>query len=86
MDFAGAARTVINATSGYNTYVWDQATGMSVEAISLGSDFTMHSLANATNIWQPQAPGLNMAIVYSLAVVIVIIIVAAVVLVARRKK
>jgi hypothetical protein len=84
--YAGATRTAVNATSGGTTYIWDQATGISVEGISVGSDFTMHTLANATNIWQPQSPGLNMTIVYSLVIVAVIVIVAVVVLVARRKK
>jgi hypothetical protein len=85
--FADATRTVINATSGDNTYVWDQATGISVEAISLSLGYTMHSLVNATNIWKPQASVLNMTIVYALAVVAVIIIVVAVaVVITHRKK
>ena len=29
--YAGAERTVVSATVGNNTYVWDQATGVSVE-------------------------------------------------------
>jgi hypothetical protein len=84
--FAGATRTVINATSGDNTYVWDQATGISVEAISLSLGYTMHSLVNATNIWKPQSSVLNMIIVYALAVVAVIIIVVAVIVVITHRK
>jgi hypothetical protein len=85
-SFAGAIRTVINATIGDNTYIWDQATGISVEGISLSPSYTMHSLATATNIWQPQVPELKMTIVYLLIVVAVIVIVAIVVLVTNRKK
>ena len=84
--YAGATRTVVNATSGDNTYVWDQATGISVEGISVGSDYTMHSLANATNIWQSQIPELSTTIVSLLVIGGIIIIIAVEVSVYANKK
>lgn len=83
--YAGAERIVVNATSGDNTYVWDQATGVSVEGISVASDYTMHSLVNATNIWQSQIPEYDTIIVTSLAIAAVIVIVTAIAVAARRK-
>ncbi len=51
--YAGAERTVVSATVGNNTYVWDQATGVSVEGTSQTSEYTIHSVVSATNMWQP---------------------------------
>jgi hypothetical protein len=82
--YAGATRTVVSATSLDNIYVWDQATGISVEGISEGADYSMHSLATATNIWS--APTLDPVIVYTLIVLVVIIIAAVVVLLVMRRK
>ena len=44
--YAGATRTVVNATSGSNTYVWDQTTGIDVEGFSSGTNYTMHTLVS----------------------------------------
>lgn len=82
--YAGAARTVVSATSFDNTYVWDQATGVSVEGFSESADYTMHSIATATNIWQASA--LDPVIVYALIVLAAIIVAAAVVLLVMRRR
>lgn len=50
---AGATRTVLSASLGNNTYFWDQATGVSVEGASITSEYTIHTIASETNIWQP---------------------------------
>jgi hypothetical protein len=86
--YAGVTRTVDLATSGNNTYIWDQATGISVEGTSTGPDYTMHSLATATNIWQApsQTGGIDTIIIFVVAAIIVIIIAAAVVVVVIRRK
>ena len=87
--YAGAMRTVVramvNTTSNYNTYIWDQATGISVEGISEGSGYTIHSIANATNIWQSQTAKSDLTLVY-FAVVIAAVVTVAIVLVARRRR
>lgn len=84
--YADATRTVINATSGDNTYIWDQATGISVEGISISSDYTMHTSANETNIWQSQIPEINKTNINLLAVVGVTSIVVLGVFAGRNKK
>jgi hypothetical protein len=84
--YAGATRTVINATSGSNTYVWDQATGIDVEGFSTGTGYTMHTLANATNIWQSIPEFNTTTIIGSAAVVgLVAVVTASVVLIRKRK-
>ena len=82
--YAGAERTVISATSLGNTYIWDQATGVSVEGTSSGSDYTMHSLVSATNMWQ--SSGLDPVIIYTTIIVVIIIVAASVVLLLRKRK
>lgn len=51
--YAGAERTVVSATVGNNTYIWDQATGVSVEGTSQTSEYTIHTVVSVTNMWQP---------------------------------
>jgi len=82
--YAGVTRTVVSATSLENMYVWDQATGISVEGISEGANYTMHSIVSATNIWQ--SPTLDPVIVYALIVLGVIIIAAVIVITLMRRK
>jgi len=53
-QYAGATRTVLTSTVGNNTYVWDQATGVSVEGTSQTDTYTIHTVVAATNLWQPQ--------------------------------
>ncbi|XHH09342.1 MAG: hypothetical protein ACFCUE_01590 [Candidatus Bathyarchaeia archaeon] len=83
-SYAGAERTVVLATSLGNSYVWDQATGVSVEGTSSGEDYTMHSLVSATNMWQ--SSGLDPVIVYTFIVIVAIIVVASAFLLLTRKR
>ncbi len=91
-SYCGATRTVVTATSGGNTYIWDRTTGVSVEGFSEGTlngqSYNMHSLATSTNMWQTQAQApLDMTFVYvSVIVVVVIVVVAVVVFAIRRSK
>jgi hypothetical protein len=82
--YAGAERTVVSATSLGNTYIWDQATGVSVEGTSSGTDYTMHSLVSATNMWQNS--GLDPVIIYTTIILIIIIVAASAVLLIRKRK
>jgi hypothetical protein len=84
--YGGATRTVINATSGSNTYVWDQATGVDVEGFSSGEGYTMHTLASGTNIWQSQVPEFNVSLIGSLAIIGAIVAVSATAIVIHQKK
>jgi hypothetical protein len=84
--YGGATRTVINATSGSNTYVWDQVTGVDVEGFSSGEGYTMHTLASGTNIWQSQVPEFNVSQIGSLVIIGAIIAVSVTVIVIHQKK
>jgi hypothetical protein len=52
-SYAGAQRTVLTATLGNNSYVWDQETGVSVEGNTTTSEYSIYSVASATNMWMP---------------------------------
>jgi hypothetical protein len=84
--YGGATRTVVNATSGSNTYVWDQLTGVDVEGFSSGEDYTMHTLVSGTNIWQSQIPEFNASIVGSLTIIGTIVAISATAIVIHQKK
>lgn len=73
--YAGAERTVVSSTVGNNTYVWDQATGVSVEGNSQTPEYTIHTIVSATNIWQPTPPqGFSIESLILLVAVLLIII------------
>jgi heme/copper-type cytochrome/quinol oxidase subunit 2 len=79
----------VTATSGSNVYVWDQATGVSVEGTTTEPTYTMHSLATATNMWSSQPASLDMTLVYVAVIIVVVVVIVAVVAVfatRRRKK
>lgn len=84
--YGGATRTVINATSGNNTYMWDQATGVDVEGFSSGEGYTMHTLVSATNIWQPQVPEFNPSLIGSIGIIGAAVTLSAVAIAIRKKK
>ncbi len=84
--YAGATRTVVNATSGSNTYVWDQITGIDVEGFSSGTNYTMHTLVIATNIWQSQVPEFNNTIIGSITIIGVIAVVTLAVVLTRKRR
>jgi len=84
--YGGATRTVINATSGSSTYVWDQVTGVDVEGFSSGEGYSMHTLVSGTNIWQSQVPELNVSLIGSLTIVGAMGIVSAIAIVIHQKK
>lgn len=83
--YAGATRTVLYASTSQNTYVWDQATGVSVEATSVLPDYTMHTIVEATNMWQPNQ-GLDVTVLLLVVVIVVIAIVAVVMAALRYRK
>jgi hypothetical protein len=83
--YAGATRTVLYASTSQNTYVWDQATGVSVEATSQQPDYTMHTIVEDTNMWQP-SQGLDVTALLLVVVIVVIAIVAVVMVALRYRK
>ena len=90
-SYCGATRTVVTATYGGNTYIWDQATGVSVEGNSEGTlngePYTMHSLATATNMWQTEAPTTpDLTLIYAAVIVVLVVIAAIAVVLALRSR
>ena len=65
--YAGATRTVVSASTSQNTYVWDQATGVSLEGTSEQPDYSMHTIVEDTNMWQP-SKGLDMTVLVLVAI------------------
>jgi hypothetical protein len=51
--YAGATRTVLYASTNQTSYIWDQVTGVSVEGTSQQPDYSMHTIVEGTNLWQP---------------------------------
>jgi hypothetical protein len=86
-SYAGATRTVVYASTAESTYYWDKATGILVEGVSEFPDFTIHSVANKTNIWQPQILDSGPTAFYAILIIAATVIVAvAAFLVLRRKR
>lgn len=84
--YAGATRTVISAIAAQSTYYWDKATGVLVEGISEFPDYTIHSMLEKTNMWQPQILGLDPVVFYALLIIAAILILAALALFTLRRK
>ncbi|MGB9841941.1 MAG: hypothetical protein ACPLKZ_04360 [Candidatus Bathyarchaeales archaeon] len=84
--YAGATRTVISAIAAQSTYYWDKATGVLVEGISEFPDYTIHSMLEKTNMWQPQILGLDPVVFYALLIIVAILILAALALFTLRRK
>lgn len=85
--YAGAVRNVLATTVGNNSYVWDQVTGVSVEGTSEDTGFSMHTVVNDTNMWQPDVKPSGTIIwvwVTVAAVVVIVVAVGAVVYWKRR--
>ena len=86
-NYAGATRTVVYASTAESTYYWDKATGILVEGASAFPDFTIHSVADKTNLWQPQILDSGPTAFYAILIIIATVIVAvASFLVLRRKR
>lgn len=84
--YAGATRTVLYASTNQNTYVWDQATGISVEATSHQPDYSMHTIVVGTNLWKP-SEGLKLSVLVPIAFgVAITLVLAGIIIVKYRKK
>ncbi len=73
-NYAGAVRTVINATTSERIKDWDKVTGVFVKSIDKLSGYTINATAIRTNMWHPQILGLDQIVFYALVVVVVFII------------
>jgi hypothetical protein len=87
-SYAGATRTVVYASAAQSTYYWDKATGILVEGNSTFPNYTLHSIADKTNMWQPQIFGLEPTVFYALitvAATVIVVVVIALFVWSRRK-
>jgi hypothetical protein len=82
----GAERTVLVGATNVTTYYWDQQTGIMVAAVSQMPNSVMHTTTSATNLWQPQILGLDVAIFYSLIATVALVLVGAVALLLWRRR
>jgi len=76
----------VSAATAQSTYYWDKATGVLVEGISEFPDYTIHSIADKTNMWQPQIFGLEPTVFYALLILAATVIVAVIAFLAVRRK
>jgi hypothetical protein len=79
--FAGASRTVLTANMGNSSYVWDQETGVSVEGNTTTADYTIYSVASATNMWMPTPTQVGSATSSAIMTIIAVLIIFALIIV-----
>ena len=84
--YAGVTRSVMTAATSETTYYWDQATGVLVEASSEYPDFTLTTVMNETDLWQPQILGIDAPVFYAFVIVAGVVILAVAVLAVRQKR
>jgi hypothetical protein len=72
--YAGALRTVINATTSERIKDWDKVTGVFVKSIDTLPGYTINATAIRTNMWNPQILGFDQEVFYALVFVVVAII------------
>jgi len=85
--YAGVTRSVVTAATSETTYYWDQTTGVLVEGVSQYPEYTMHSVVDQTNLWQPQMLGLDPTVFYAVVIgAVALIAIVLAVFIVRRKK
>jgi len=68
-------------------YVWDQATGVNLEGTSKQPDYSMHTIVEATNMWQPSAVfDLTALVLVAVAAVLVTVVLVAVAVWFKKKQ
>jgi hypothetical protein len=85
--YAGAVRTVINATTSERIKDWDKVTGVFVKSIDKLPGYTINATAIRTNMWTPQILGLDQTAFYEIVVLIIFVItivIAVLFIVSRR--
>ena len=86
LEYAGAVRTITNATIPTRIKQWDKETGVFVLSSDNLPDYTIRVEAYATNMWVSQILGLNPIVFYVIVVAVVAVIVASIMVVARRRR
>ncbi|MFA5364072.1 MAG: hypothetical protein WC325_02695 [Candidatus Bathyarchaeia archaeon] len=81
--YAGAKRNTVHGATTETQFYWDQQTGVLLEARSTYTDYTIDTVAQKTNIWQPETTGIDPTV---LLVLLFVLIAAIIVAVAVRLK
>ena len=84
--YAGATRIVAVAATSETTYYWDQVSGVLVEGNSQFPEYTMKTIVDRTNIWEPQLLGLDPNVIYAIAIGAAALIVVAITFLIFKKK
>lgn len=86
-SYSGMSRTVIYAEVLDTQWFWDKTSGVTLEARTASSVYTLNTMAVNTNIWSPRILGLDPIILYMLMILAVIgILCATIVFFVRRKQ
>lgn len=85
-NYAGAVRTVINATTSERIKDWDKVTGVFVKSIDTLPGYTINATAIRTNMWNPQILGLDQTVFYGIVVVVVTVITVVIAVVSIMRK
>lgn len=85
--YAGITRSVVMAATSETKYSWDQTTGILLEGTSQYPEYTMHSIVDKTNLWQPNVLGLEPVVfsAFVIGVVVLVVVVLSVSIIRRRK-
>ena len=78
-NYAGAVRTVINATTPERIKDWDKVTGVFVKSIDKLSDYTINATAIGTNMWNPQTLGFDQTVFYTMIIVVIAVIIGVII-------
>ncbi len=86
-SYSGTSRTVIYAEVLDTQWFWDKISGVTLEARTANSVYTLNTIAVNTNIWSPRILGLDPIVLYVLMILVVIgILCVAIVFLVRRKQ
>ncbi|MCW4034439.1 MAG: hypothetical protein NWF03_03660 [Candidatus Bathyarchaeota archaeon] len=78
-EYSGARRNTAHGTTAETLFYWDQETGVLLEARSDYGNYTIDTVAQKTNIWEPQTFAIDpiifvVIIVAAIAVIVIFVI------------
>jgi len=84
--YAGADRTVVHAYAVDTQWYWDRAKGVTVEARTSNSIYTLETVATGTDMWNSQIFGLDANIFYWLLSLLAVGMGTSIILSLKRRK
>jgi len=90
LTYAGATRAISFCPSYFEAFKrWDKATGIFVEGFGIYRNYSLNTVADKTNMWNPEVIELDQTLFYGLVAIVVVlavVAVAALILAFRRKR